>query len=506
MKNILLILILSTFYSAATSQQITYSQPESQDSRSLDFEIIGKVQDNFLIYKNIRNNYAVCSYDNSMRLLNRVELQFMPDKVLNVDFVAFPDFAWLIYQFQKKNTVHCMAVKLNGDGKLLTDPIELDTTHINFFADNKIYSSIYSEDKSKIMVYKIQRRNGRFNFTTLLFNDSLQLMHKSRIQTNFDDRKDMFSDFFVDNEGNFVFTKGNKSSTRDFIQDLSLITKSLEEDTFQNDSFNLADNYIDAIKLKIDNLNRHYILTSLYYTKKRGNVEGIFTAVWDRNENKILTQNFQFLGDSVRTIAKSNGGNKTALNDFFIRDIILKKDGGFLLTAEDYYSQSRSSPWNRYDYLYGYPSFSPYNYYMYSPYSYGGYGGYGGYPYFNNNDNQRYYYNNILVLNMDKSGDPDWVSVINKSQFDDETDNFLSYASILTGGQLHFLFNSPERRSLLLGDQSISGSGKITRNPPLKSLDRGYQFMPRYGKQVSANQIIIPCTYRNYICFAKVEY
>lgn len=502
MKNILLILILSTVCNAATSQQITYSQPESQDTRSLDFEIIGKVQDNFLIYKNIRNNYAVCSYDNSMRLLNRVELQFMPDKVLNVDFVAYPDFAWLIYQFQKRNTVHCMAVKLNGDGKLLTDPIELDTTHINFFADNKIYSSIYSENKSKIMVYKIQRKNGKFNFTTLLFNDSLQLMHKSRIQTNYDDRKDMFSDFFVDNDGNFVFTKGNKSSTRDFIQNLSLITKSPEEDTFKNDSLTLADNYIDAIKLKIDNLNRHYILTSLYYTKKRGNVEGIYTAVWDRNENKILTQNFQYLGDSVRAIAKSNGGNKTALNDFFIRDIILKKDGGFLLAAEDYYSQSRSSPWNRYDYLYGYPSFSPYNYYMYSPYSYGYYGRY---PYFNN-DNQRYYYNNILVLNMDKSGAPDWVSVINKSQFDDETDNFLSYASILSGGQLHFLFNSPERRSLLLSDQSISGSGKITRNPPLKSLDRGYQFMPRYGKQVSANQIIIPCTFRNYICFAKVEY
>jgi hypothetical protein len=216
----------------------------------------------------------------------------------------------------------------------------------------------------------------------------------------------------------------------------------------------------------------------------------------------VLTANFQELGDSVRSIAKSGNGNKTALNDFFIRDVILKKDGGFLLTAEDFYSQSRSSPWNRYDYLYGYPSFSPYNYYLYSPYSYG----YGRYPYFYGDNQQRYYYNNILVLNMDKSGRPDWVNVINKSQFDDETDNFLSYIIMLSGGQLHFLFNSAERRTLLLGDQSISGSGKLTRNPPLKSLDRGYQFMPRYGKQVSATEVIIPCTYRNYICFAKLEY
>ena len=85
---------------------------------------------------------------------------------------------------------------------------------------------------------------------------------------------------------------------------------------------------------------------------------------------KIL-QNSAILYDPL---AKTDGGNKLALNDFFIRDVILKKDGGFILTAEDYYTQSRSSPWNRYDYLYGYPSMSPYYYNYYSPYSYGYYG------------------------------------------------------------------------------------------------------------------------------------
>jgi hypothetical protein len=143
---------------------------------------------------------------------------------------------------------------------------------------------------------------------------------------------------------------------------------------------------------------------------------------------------------------------------------------------------------------------------MYSPYSYG-YGYYGGgYPFSNSMGEQRYYYNNILVLSMDKTGKPDWASVIQKSQYDDQTDNFLSYVIMLTGGQMHFLFNMLERRTQLLTDQSVSGTGKITRNPPLKGLDRGYQFMPRYGKQVSASQIIIPCIYRNYICFAKVEF
>lgn len=512
-KNIFLFFILSIFYTAVFSQQITYTQPESQDSKSMDFQIIGKIQGKFLVYKNSRNDYAVCSYDDAMRLTNRTKLTMMPDKVLNVDFVVYPDFAYLIYQYQKKNSVYCMAFKINSDGKLLTDPVPLDTTHISFMADNKIYNTAVSEDKSKIIIYKIQKKNGNFHFTTLLFNDSLQLQHTSDIQTNFDDKKDRFSDFFVNDRGSFVFTRGNKSSSRDYMDDLALVIKAADADTFSINNVNLLGNYLDGIKLKVDNVNDDFVINSFYYTKKRGNIEGLYTAVWDEAKKQMITQQFLQLGDSIRNIAKSdNKNNKTALNDFFIRDIILKKDGGFLITAEDYYSDSRSDPWNRYNYLYGNPAFSPFNYYMYSPYSYGygyGYGGnYGGYPYYNgmNNYNQRYYYSNVLVLNIDKSGKPDWVSVINKSQYDDQSDNFLSYAPMLTGGQLHFLFNTVERRTMIINDQSVSGSGKVTRNPPLKNQDRGYQFMVRLGKQVSATEIIVPCIYRNYICFAKIEF
>ena len=118
----------------------------------------------------------------------------------------------------------------------------------------------------------------------------------------------------------------------------------------------------------------------------------------------------------------------------------------------------------------------------------------------------RYYYENIVVLDLDNTGRLVWSNVLHKSQFDDNNDNYLSYSLILTGGEIHFLFNELERRNQLINDQTITPNGILTRNPPLKSLDRGYEFMPRYAKQVSSYQIIVPCTYRNYICFAKIEY
>ena len=75
-----------------------------------------------------------------------------------------------------------------------------------------------------------------------------------------------------------------------------------------------------------------------------------------------------------------------------------------------------------------------------------------------------------------------------------------------TGGQLHFLFNQLERRYNLLNDYSLTPDGQMVPQPDLKNLDKGYEFMPKYGKQVSARQMIIPCQYHNYICFAKIDY
>ena len=485
----------------SVSQRITYSQPENEDSRSLDFEIIGKVSGNFLVYKNVRNRYAVSVYNNDMGLKERVNLDFMPDKTLNAEFIAYPDFSYIIYQYQKRNILHCMAAKIDGNAKKIGEPVELDTTQISIFTDNKIYNMVNSEDKQKIMIFKIQKKYDKFNFKTLLFNSQLQLQYTSRMQMLYDDRRDAFSDFFVDNDGTFIFAKSIKDGSRELVSKLFLFTKTPLSDQFNENELPLNKTYLDEVALKVDNVNKRYLLNSFYYNQKRGNIDGLYTAIWDKQANKLLVQNMAEFSDSMKREAKSDGSIRFAYNDFFIRNVVLKKDGGFILSAEDFSSQSRSSPWNRMDYLYGYPYISSYDYYLYSRSSDWYY-----YRPRNTNSLTRYYYNNIVIMNIDKGGKLVWTNVIRKDQYDDGDDNFLSYQIMNAGGELHFLFNELERRDQLISDQSIDPDGKLTRNPTLKSLDKGYQFMPKFAKQVSAKQIIVPCMYRNYICFAKIDY
>jgi hypothetical protein len=196
---------------------------------------------------------------------------------------------------------------------------------------------------------------------------------------------------------------------------------------------------------------------------------------------------------------------KYALNDFFIRQVIVKKDGSFLLTAEDYSTQSRGfggNGWNRWDYLNS-PYFNTYDYYMFNP-VYNSF--YRPFNSFNNNQSTRYFYDKIIIFSIDKVGGVEWSNVIHKDQFEDDNDNFLSYGTMNAAGEIHFFFNERERRNQIVSWQSISATGDLKRNPTLKSEGKGYQFMPRFMKQVGARQIIVPCTYRGNVCFAKIEF
>ena len=61
------------------------------------------------------------------------------------------------------------------------------------------------------------------------------------------------------------------------------------------------------------------------------------------------------------------------------------------------------------------------------------------------------------------------------------------------------------KRTSILTDQSLSPDGQVKQTPTLHNLNKDYQFMARYAKQISNSELIIPCQYRNFICFAKIE-
>jgi hypothetical protein len=490
----------------ASAQKIVYSEKNNDDSRNLNFDIVGKINGNFLIYKNTRARSWISVLDNELLPVTETKLDFLPndDRMINVDFFPYADYAWMIYQYQRRSVIYCIAARIDGMGKKTGELIELDTTHLGFAADNKIYSVISSEDKKKIGVFKINSRNRqRYIMTTLLFNEKLELQKKSRLEIPMEERNENLSDFNLDNEGDLVFSKFLRQGN-DNISSASFIIKKAQEDTLIQYPLKIEKTWLDEIHIKVDNHNKRYFLTSYYYKERRGNIDGYYFYIWDKVAGKPLVETVNIFTDELRGEARGDASARMAFNDFFIRNIITRRDGGFIIGSEAYYTTSRFNNWNRWDYLYGSPYLSSgFNNYYYSP-LYDRYWWNRGIG--NSNQAVRHHADNITVMSFNSQGQLEWSNVMGKSQFDDDNGDLISYQLMNTGDQIHFLFNQMERRNNLLNDYGVTPTGEMTRNPTLKNLDKGYDFMPKYGKQVSAKQMIIPCIYRNYICFAKIDY
>ncbi|HVG17195.1 MAG TPA: hypothetical protein VM935_19640 [Chitinophagaceae bacterium] len=497
------VFLLVTCSSTGFAQKIVYSEPDRNDTRRMNFEVIGKVSGNFLIYKNIGSKNFISVYDNDMKQVDRVEHDYLPnERLINIDFFSFSDFSYMIYQYQKRNVVYCDAVKIDGKGNKTSDIIALDTSHIGFASSNKIYSSITSEDKSKIMVFKINSRNrSKYLITTLLFDTRLDLQKRSAFVVPMDDLKeDFLNEFNVDNEGDLVFTKFARGAN-DAITKAELIWKPAMADSLVMRDIRLDKIFLDELHIKVDNVNKRYFLTSFYYKQKRGNIDGFYFYTWDKQTQTASLESAIALGDELRSEARGDASSRTAFNDYFIRNIIVKRDGGFIIGSESYYTTSRYNNWNRWNYMYGMP-LSRFDYYSYSP----AYSNYWMRNQYYNNQSVRHHADNITILSFDKTGKLEWSNVIHKQQFDDESGAQVSYQIVNTGGQIHFVFNEEDKRAMLLSDYILLPDGQISRNPTLKNLDRNYDFLSKYSKQVSSKQLIIPCYYRNYICFAKLDF
>ena len=208
------------------AQKIDYSLVDREDFKEMNFEIIGRMGNNINIYKNNRNRHDISIYDNDMKIKNRVKLEFMPEKVYTVDFVSYGDFAYMIYQHQRRNIVTYSMVKINQDGKLMSDPVDLDTSHIGGSADSKVYSMITSDDKKKIVIFKIKRVNDKnFQITSILYNNQMEVIKKTSFDLTNLERDGIFTDFLVDNDGDFVFGRASRSGSREFINKVDLVYK-----------------------------------------------------------------------------------------------------------------------------------------------------------------------------------------------------------------------------------------------------------------------------------------
>ena len=195
-----IILLLSAQITSA--QNVLFSEIQKKDNKNIKFEILGKVEGHYLVYKNISRTHFLSTYDAQMQLIETNALDFLPENLFDIDFIRYPDYFIVLYQYQKNKRVFCNAAKVDIHGKLKQPISILNFTDIGFFANQKIFKTDYSEDKQQILVFKKNVKNDIIFLEAKLYNTSFSLMDSVFQQYRFNARNDNFTDCSIDNLGN----------------------------------------------------------------------------------------------------------------------------------------------------------------------------------------------------------------------------------------------------------------------------------------------------------------
>lgn len=527
MKTVILsvVTLLLNFLQIASAQRIVYADVNKDDVERMNFEILGKAANNYLIYKEVKGKHHISIYDANMNATGDVPITILPkrDDILDVSFYT-GTHPYLLYQYQDGDIVYLKAALIEANGRIVNDPVILDTTMIAYKTENKIYSCISSNDKSKLLVFKINKKDrSLYRFTTKLFDEDLNPISDSKFSLPMENKSYYLTGYSVANDGSYAFVKYSRQQNGN-ITDAGLIEKQANAEEYKVNTLNIDGLFLDDIKMMVDDLDGRYLLSSFYSTQKRGSIEGLYTYAFSKNAQNVEFEKTTLFSDDFRKKVKSKSRGKNGFDDFFINNIVVHEDGSFTVSAEELYNTGNWDRWGYWGSPYwgsglGYwggwgPSWGwgwgrwggygwPYSYYspfFYRSYWWGGWGpgvyGPGNYQQFNAG--------NIAIMSFNSHGEKTWDNVIVKSQREDNTDGSISYQLLLNGAETHYLLNNSGKVSDL-ENIVINNTGEIVQAPSIKAKDKHIDFMPKYGKQIGPSEMIIPYSYKNNISFAKVE-
>ncbi len=468
------------------AQTVHISKEQKLNLQSSSIEVIGHVGDRTYTYRASREGYYLDAFNDSMKLVATIALDFLPDKVADIGFVNTTDEIKVVYQAVYGNRLFVFTALLDEAARLKMGPIAIDSVRTNWFATSqKTFQLKGSDDGRQFMIYGLGAAKGEeLCLKTMLLTDQLEVASAGERYFSYK-LKPQFGRVELANDGTFYFCLFPEREVRfpgntGWLYCLSATDGQLKSMQMPDMAMSISTPLI-----KLDQQQQQVYFCAPYALSPRGQVEGLaigkFTPDAD-TLNKLMLVAFD---QKLRT-ATDEKNKKRAFNDYDIRDLIIKNDGGVLVVSEKFFYTTRQV------------------------YSYGMDGFYSGYysrsPYFNNSV-MEYHYGDILALDITRNGEIAWNAFIRKEQYVQEGHSIKSsYIMMNSGATLVFLFNdfSTAHTSVAMAALSADGSLKLKKLPFVKEMRS--ELVPLLGRQTGLTEMIIPMVSRNNLSFMRLNF
>jgi len=475
------VLLLACFIQVE-AQEVVYSQYDKFDYRNDEYGIVGMCGGLLYTYDNAGGSAMLNAFDDSMNKVATVLLDFFPEKIYQVRFIAYPDKIIALYQALESNKVVQYAALMDEKGRLKGKPVELGSTKTGIFGATRTYfSSEVSDNKKSILIYSANDHGSEVEFEGKWLDDNLAIVKRSKASYRAENSI-QHGELNLANDGTVFLPAYTSVGALNYADQFWVLALPMGASKFEARELVLEDKFAASGYIKIDNLNGKVYFGGFYANKKNGSFEGLIYADMEIVSGKFLTTKFIPFDKDLVAAAGARHKNH-AFDNYEVKQLIVKNDGGFVLVSEVHYVTTRSN------YTPGYGYYSFYN----TPYM--------------TTMVREFHFDDIMALSYGKDGSREWSSFIPKVQYSQEDGGvFSSYALLNSGGTLAFLFNdfNIAHSRIQLATMDATGATDIHSFSP-----EGNDYpdwLPKSGKQVASRVLVVPCFHKKQICFARVMF
>jgi hypothetical protein len=482
MNNVqsLLILLLSIFsYTELLAQKIDVSSPVKLSSRVEKIKIIGKNQDGYVIrLSGDEENFQV--YGNDMRLVFAKKLDLRNGDGFIQHIQLYKTGGVVYFLRSDGRTTILMAQVLNGTFQNAGAPIPVDTfpdntdiTQANLRVKqsaNQAYTVFYAPVFSGKTVSKMQ---------TVCVDKNINRIYKQFPTVDKPEKEMEFAKCFVDTNGTtlLVFNDGLNTmkvsvwgrSESDYLVFSVPFTKKIFSDPY----------------IELDNKNKQLLFAG-FYDNETGMSEpaayGFFYKTYDYTLGQLKSESVTAFPDSFiqALTGRLPSQNNNRLYTFSIKKVVQRMDGGVLIAAESSIKDRREEP------IVSLSSINPYTSYR---------------------TINTFQYNDIIAFSINATGNLVWNSIMRKKQYSEEDNGFnSSFVCVNLKDQLRFIFPEEITFSSDIDEFTLKSTGEFKKHMLFEQEDKDVFLVPKLGKQVSANEVLIPSIKKGELRILRIKY
>ena len=192
-----LIVTFSLGLQASFAQSYILSGVEKTDKQGMQYEILGKVANNYWIYKKNDGVSTIALYNAQMQLVKQNDLAFIPASIRDIQFIKSANKVVLFYQFQGNTTVYAAAAELNTEGQLVGKPKIIDTAeNVRPGSNAKVFNLLESDDHSQLKLFSVNTTKANsLKVKVVSLNSDFDILNESTVNVNAQNKKSVLSDF-----------------------------------------------------------------------------------------------------------------------------------------------------------------------------------------------------------------------------------------------------------------------------------------------------------------------